>query len=73
MKRELIEVARGVDGIVFREMVALLKELYPRRKAIMYQLNPNEDGKRTYVIKWNLTELEYSVFCNIYNTDKFAK
>ena len=64
MKRELIEVARNVNGIEFDSILKLCKKMFPRRKYEAYSLQKDAEGITHYVIKYNLTVEEYKVLCD---------
>lgn len=66
MKRQLIEVCRNVNGLEFDKIFKLCKELFPRRKHEAYSLKPDEQGIRRYVLKYNLSPIEYLTLCTIY-------
>lgn len=66
MKRQLIEVCRNVNGLEFDRIFKLCKELFPRRKYEAYSLKPDEQGVNRYVLKYNLSQIDYIALCAIY-------
>lgn len=63
MKRQLIEIARNINGIEFDALLKLCKETFPRRKYEAYSLRKDIEGRTRYVIKYNLTMEEYNTLC----------
>ena len=63
MKKELIEVARNINGMEFDSILKLCKKMFPRRKYEAYSLRKDSEGVTRYVIKYNLTMEEYNALC----------
>ena len=63
MKRELMEIARNINGLEFDALMRLCKKMFPRRKYEAYSLQKDAKGNTRYVIKYNLTKEEYNALC----------